>query len=427
MPLFGQTYISGGSDVCLSTISRNPAGNYTVHYMKTGPYSGKILFGFTIFNNTTSSFTALPIVNYNVNDVSVVGNTIFICGEDSLSNGFYGVCKRGNGFFPPYYVRIYRLYNSNIDNITSVRRIRVFCDGADTNVLLIGNYLNKEQGFSKSAIVHIKNNSVCTVSYGMEEHFDDVDILDNFVVTVARKGRGGLLHEPHYMRVLKKSAFSLYDSLFNHYYSWSRRESTSRILLQKINGDSLVSVYQTDNHGFFFNTYTVSSNGTLQMYNYTKVAPSGNNVKVGDVSYNTSNRTLSIIHNSDTIGFMSCFDCTSFPALNYNNSYTVQFGLPFVSDKDTLLSLAPYLPNGFYATGVKNNKMIFWKTPNGCSDSVYFDAGTFNSRMGRGLEPTVKTTLGIHQVSFQVTTSRLQFEANCSPVNPTQGWLNNKE
>ena len=417
MPVFGQTYISTGPDVCLSTISRNPTGSYPVHYMKTGPYSGKIMFNFTNVNGVYS-FKTLPITNYNVNDLTVVGNTIFFCGEDSLSTGFYGVCKRGSGVNPPYYIRIYKLYNADVDYITSVQRIRVFCDGADTNVLLIGNYLHKVQNFNKSAIVHIKNNSVCTVSYGSVEHFDDVEVLDDYVVAVARKGGGGLRHEPHYMRVLNKSGISLYDTLFNYYYGWDRRESTSRILLQKTNGDSLVSVYHTDNCGYYFNTYAVNSNGILQLYNYTKVDPAGVHIKVSDVSYNSSNRTLSIVHNSDRIGYASHFNCTSFPVVSYSNSYSTEFVTPIVCNKDTLFSVAPMLPNGFYATGIKNNKMLFWKMPNGCDDIVQFNTGTTNSQINSSLGPTIKTSLGIHQTSFQLTVGGKPFTENCYGIVP---------
>ena len=427
MPIFGQTYVSTGSDVCLSTISRNPTGSYPVHYMKTGPYSGKIMFSFTYMNNIYS-FKTLPITNYNVNDISVVGNTIYFCGEDSLSHGFYGVCKRGSGVNPPYYIRIYKLYNADVDYITSVQRIRVFCDGADTNVLLIGNYLHKVQNFNKSAIVHIKNNSVCTVSYGSVEHFDDVEVLDDYVVAVARKGGGGLRHEPHYMRVLNKSSFSLYDTLFDYYYGWDRRESTSRILLQKTNGDSLVSVYHTDNYGYYFNTYAVNSNGILQLYNYTKVDPAGYHVKVSDVSYNSSNRTLSIVHNSDTIGYASHFSCSSFPAVSYVNSYSTQFDLIISGgNKDTLLSVAPMSSNGLYVTGIKNNKMLFWKMPNGCDDIVQFNTGTTNSQINSSLGPTIKTSLGIHQTSFQLTVGGKPFTENCSVIVPFPVPLDDKE
>lgn len=408
MPVFGQTDISTGSDVCLSAISRYQTGGFhPVHYMKTGPYSGNLIVSYNY-----PTVIALPVLHRNINDICVVGNTIFFCGEDTSGNGYYAVCE-GVGLNPSIFnARYFKLYNLNEEYITSAQRIRVFCEGSDTNVLLIGNYLNKVQNFNKSAIIHIKNDTACTVSYGSVEHFDDVEILDDYVVTVARKGIGGPLHEPHYMRVLNKSSFSLYDTLFNYYYGWDRRESISRILLQKTVENGLVSVYHTDNYGYFFNTYTVNSAGILQLYNYTNVVPQDYPLKVCDVSYNTSSSTLSIAHNSDTMGYVSLFGCSLFPTVSNTNSYKLSF--PNMNDRDTLTSITRKSPSGFYISGIKNNKMLLWMMPHRCEVSDTPHVSTRESQINRKLGSTVKTPLEIHRSSTMLLVTYPSFTRICT-------------
>lgn len=413
MPLFGQTYISGGSDVCLSTISRNPAGNYTVHYMKTGPYSGKILFGFTILNNTTSSFTALPITNYNVNDITVVGNKVFFCGEDNSGIGFYGTWKKGAGFNAPYYFKIFKLYNTSSEYVTDVQRIKVFCEGTDTNVLLIGKYLNSVGNLSRNSIIHIRNNSTCTLAYSSVEHFDDVEIVDDYVVTVARKGEGEHPYESQYLRVLNKTSFSLYEALFNYYYGWDRTETTNRVLLEKTGSNDLVSVFQRENN-YYFNTYTVSNTGILQLYNCTRVTPPSPLVNISDVSYNPYSGMLAIVNNSDTVGYTSLFSCSSFPTVSYTNSFKMShLSTP---NSDTLLSVARLSSAGFYVTGINGNKMVLWKMPYGCELSVQCSTSVTESQISRAWGPTEKKTIGIHQLSFQSSANSKQFSTDCHVV-----------
>ena len=412
MPLFGQTYISTGSDVCLSTISRNPTGSYPVHYVKTGPYSGKIMFNFVYMNNIYS-FKTLPITNYNVNDLTVVGNLVFFCGEDNSGLGFYGVCKKGTGINPPYYFRIFRLYNSTSEYVTDVQRIKVFCEGTDTNVLLIGRYFNNTGNISKNSIIHVKNHLTCTLAYSSVEHYDDVEVLDDYVVTVARKGEGEHPYEPQYLRVLNKSAFSLSDALFDYYYGWGKPETTDRVLLQKTGTNSLVSVFQRENE-YYFNTYTVNS-GTLQLYNCTQVNPPAQFTNVGDVSYNPSNNVLSIVHNSDTVGYTSLFNCSYYPTVNYINTYKADYLSQ--NNKDTLTSVARMSSAGFYVTGIKNSKMALWKMPNGCEYSVQCTTSVTESQINKAWGPTVKKTIDTHKVSFSASTVGFPFQEKCMTIS----------
>lgn len=425
MPLFGQTYSSTGTDVCLSTISRNPTGNYPVHYMKTGQYSGRMLFNFTTDTYGMHFFKYIPINGYNVRDLTVVGNTVFFCGEDTTGIGFYGVWKRGTGIIPSHYFRIFKLYNTNTELVIDVQRIRVFCSGTDTNVLLIGKYCDETlPPIKKNALIHIKNNSTANLSYSNLGYFDDVEVLDNHVVTIMRKENFDHLHEPYYLHILNKTNFSLYDTLFNHFYSWIPQEAEGRILLQKVGGSEFVSVYRFG-HDFYYNTYTISSNGVLQFYSYTKVRPPYTFTRISDIAFNASDSTLAVAYNLDTVGIVSLFNCTQFPSVSYIDSYKSDFQSPI--DNDTLLSIAPLSSAGFWVTGIRNNKMALWRMLNGCENTVQCGTTVTESRMHSSVESPARIVIGLHQVSFDSFAGDYYFSEECVPLPPFPGGAGEKE
>lgn len=413
MSVSGQTYVSTGSDTCIATISRNPAGNSIAHYMKTGPYSGKILVS-PVAQSGGISFRAIPVTNYNISDITILGDTVFFCGDDTAGIGFYGWCKKQSGMYPmnpPYDFNIYRLYSGDSIRVTDVSRIRVFRSGSDLNVLLVAKCY--EKGIIKSSIVHIKNNLTCKAAYG-GEHFDDVEILDDYVVAVGRKSGNDNQYQTHHMRVLNKNAFSLNDFLFMYYYCWDVRPALGRMLVQKIRGNGAVSVYRgTD--GFYFNTLTVNG-GILQLHRYYMAHTPEYFIGVSDVEYNNVDSTLLIVHNEDTIGIASKYDCSSFPTATYVSSYKADFR--YMGYRDTLLSVAKMSSSGFYVTGIKNKKMALWEMPNGCEGYVFYNNYTAESQINRSRSFIRTTPVGVHCNSFVVIPNEEGFVKKCYTLSP---------
>ncbi|MCR4811190.1 MAG: hypothetical protein K5867_01150, partial [Bacteroidales bacterium] len=197
---------------------------------------------------------------------------------------------------------------------------------------------------TKKSIFHVKNNSTCTLAWGEVEAFDDVEILDNYVVTVERKADRFPNNYGQYMRVLNKTSFSLYDNLFDFYYDWDQRTTTAPVQLQAVGDNRFVSVYPYDT-AYYFNAYSVSS-GNISLHKYYTV-PTGIQPTIGDVAYNSYDKTLAILLNIDTMGTAMFYNCTSYPTITLTTSKYPKIGSANPPYETRLLSLTNYSSSGF--------------------------------------------------------------------------------
>ena len=413
MPAFGQTYVGNASN-CIGTITRsNDDGTKRIHYVKNGQLSGDFFSDFTP-GSPESGFTCHSITGYDITDFVVFNDTVYICGEDANGVGFYGWTSAPNTLNASWTFHIYKLYNNSSTFINQLLRIRVFRSGSDLNVLLIGMY--KQSGTnSYSSIIHVKNNDTCTLAYQNDDCFYDIAILNDYVVTIEEKG-GIRNHNGHQMRVLYKSSFSLYDGLFDYYHAWGQVQSVGRLWFQAADGNNLVSVYR-DERGYYFNAYSVSS-GFLIFHKYYTVLTSSMPT-IGDVAYNSHNKTLAILHNIDTVGTATFYNCTSFPTITLSSSeYPALYNFPNPDPQTKLLSVTkrPSSSN-FVVTGICQNKPVFWNTTY-CGEPREIPLTSANSSIERLLWSTIRTTMNTHYSTFTSLSSSCRVTNDCEALAP---------
>ena len=409
VPAFGQTYVGNASN-CIGTITRsNDAGGKRMHYIKTGSTSGYFALGFSLGNNPTCG--SHNITGYTINDFTVLNDTIYFCGDDANGVGFYG-WARAYGLSWTYH--IYKIYNSTTFTSSNISRIKVFRSGQDLNVLLIGTYRGSIFASYRS-IFHIKNNDTCTVAYGDVEYFEDIAVLDDYVVAIARKKTRDYPHEPHYLRVLNKNSFTLNDTLFDYYHYWNPGiESVGNVRLQAMGLNNLVSVYCKDT-AYYINTYSVNSNGVLSQHNYYTIA-TNTLPTIGDVAYSSTNKTLAVLHNIDTMGTAMFYDCTSFPNITLSSSIYpfVDFISPTDLVQTKLLSVTKSPSSYFVITGIYGNKPVFWKTLESfCHLERQMSVASTETYNSRAYGETHRTTMNIHYSSSPDVYEIKQLERKC--------------
>ena len=394
----GQIYIKNAYSDGLITRS-DDAGNHRMHYTKTGPTTGNFLFNLTPSGNDFQ-FSSYPVSGYNINDFTIFNDTVYVCGEDENGIGFYG-WSGDTGTVWTFH--IYKLYSSPSTFVTKVNRIRVFRSGPNLNVLLIGVY-KPGNGLSYGSIIHAKDNTVCTLAYQNDDFFDDVAILDDYVVTIERKGGKDYGHQ---MRVLNKTPFSLSDTLFNNYYAWGQIQSIGRMLLQATDSNRLVSVYR-NGAGLYFNVFSVNGSGTLLLHNYHTIVP-GVMPDIGDVAYNGYSKTLAILHNINTGGTASLFDCTLFPNITPSSSIHPDFA-------GTELLSVTKLPSSsdFVISGVQQNQTVFWNTTSSnCRININIPDTSASADMDNYLWPVMRTTMEMVYQTYKAPVTDYDVRINC--------------
>lgn len=394
---YAQNYVyidTNTNDFSIGTITRYYGSNSPIHYMKTSDRTGKFL----IFWNQILGYRTFPFSGYNVTDFTVLGDTAYICGEEPDGKGFYAWVDLAVNQFD-WQFHIYSLYNSGA-YITDLRRIRVFKINNKPQILLIGNYVN--QNTNIPAVVHVKNQNECQVAYTGGEYFDDIVVLDNYIVTVARKGYDNPTNSPHFLRVLHKNNFTLSDTLFHKSYDWQRRSAKDRILLQDIVYNKFVSVYHMD-AALYVNTFEVGVSGILQCHRYHTM-PAVITDPIRDVEYNSYDATLMVIHSSDSVGIASKFRYTPADTLSWIWSRHPDMSNYCAGCYPLLMSTAKMSSNTNMVSGILHNKMVIWKTNNECVIPERYDLSNkatfiqYRITMPVILEPFIlpDTTLNSH-------------------------------
>ncbi len=396
MPAFGQIYMSSnGNNTAIITRSDDASGN-RMHYVKTGATAGVFLHSLTLGGNSPY-FGGHSVSGYNINDFTIFNDTVYFCGEDTSGIGFYGWTS-ATGF--NWTLNIKKLYSSGLATSYDMSRIKVFRSGSDLNVLLIGTY---QQNGSRPfrSLFHIKNNNTCTVAYGDVEYFEDIALLDDYVVTIERKKSMKYDHAPRYLRVLGRNSFTLYDPLFDFYYfNYGEIESVGDVRLQTTGSNRLVAVYCRDS-AYYINTYTVNFSGILSLHRYYSIATTSLPT-IGDLAYNSTDNTLVVLHNVGTAGTAMLFNCSSFPLLSLTGSY-----IPYLTDSHSpllpvqtrLLSVTRKPSSGYVITGLYGGKSVFWNAQNsGCQFSVLKTATSTVSS-------AVKSRGATHRVSLEMVSS----------------------
>lgn len=397
MPVFGQIYT--GTSICKGSITRSDAvSGDCMHYVKTGSTSGYFMSEL-VDDNLFSYGNLHPISGYDINDFVIFNDTVYICGVDENGIGFYGWTDAPSTLNANWIFVIYKLYDNADIFITNVNRIKVFRSGNDLNVLLVGTYRQSDSN-SYGTIIHAKNNSVCTLAYQYGDSFNDVAILEDYVVTIEEKGDCRYPHNGHQMRVLNKNQFSLYDTLFDYYSDWGQRQSFGRIRLQATDNNNFVSIYR-DEWGYYFNTFSVNI-GSIVFYKYYTVATSAL-PNIGEVAYNSNTKTLAILHNIDTIGTVAFYDCSSFPNITLSSSSYPRIYDQGNQDRQTKLLSVTESPLSAYfvLSGICQNYPIIWKTASQiCISQRQLSLTAAEASIERLYWATNRINMAIHQNTY---------------------------
>ena len=392
---FAQNGIFIDSNVtCINTITRYKYnGTNAVHYVKTSDSTGHFLYNFSGGKAPIGNFYKIPITGYNITDFTVIRDTIYMCGVKVNGRGFCGWMKLGPS---PVSVtlHLYHLWNDT-SFVTDPRRIQVFNSMGGTQMVLVGNYFNPSDPNGNPAIVHIKKNvtSQFYVAYLPGEHFDDVTVLDDYVVTVARKGYNDPVNASQIMRVLPKMVFNLNSNIFKKCYTMKAHSADSRVLLQHLDNNNLVAVYQ-DDEGYYINSHWVDNSGYLHINQYLNVNTALKSIY--DVSYNSTDTSLMVLHGKDFFNIASRFGCSLYPSISWIESYYPnEFG--YCSGCPILLkSLSRMGTSKFMVSGIIGNDFMIWNTNGNCNISQYLSTTTTSSNTGYYEKRVVVDTIGMN-------------------------------
>ncbi|MBQ3580640.1 MAG: hypothetical protein II975_06610 [Bacteroidales bacterium] len=408
---FAQNGIYIDTNACIGTITRyKPTGNVPIHYAKIDDRHGKFLFNFQTIQGfpTLYNFKEVHINGYNITDFTVVRDTVYMCGTDTNGRGIYGWMR----FFSPTSCQLH-VYTLQDDSsfVTNLRRIRVFRTWRYLDVILVGDYINGNSQVNISSIIHVRNNSQCKVAYKGGEPIDDVEVLDNYVVTVARKGDTNLASAPHFMRVILRSGFSLNNTTFHNLYNWSRKGADGRILLQHVGGDSLVSVYHSTSiiiPEININTYSINGSGIMQLHKYYTVP--GSRDRVDDVAFNGNDTSLMILQRR----VVSRFKWSSFPNLSWTESLYPDMSNYGPGGTVRLMSLSKTSSSEYMASGVVNNQFVVWRTNRDCDITHDYSAVPTSSSMSYYTVAPVVVSLGINATTKTIPINTIYVEEVCS-------------
>lgn len=378
----------------IRTITRSRNTGYNLmYYVKTSDTTGKFLFNFqpSQLPPFLPQYTEIPISGYDVTDFIVTHDTVYMCGNEAHGRGFYGWMKLGPSP-SSVQLKIYNLYDDT-SYIVNPRRIYVFHILNRPMVALIGDYFGPSTLTNTPAVIRIGVNDInYNVAFRLGEHFDDVVVLDNYIVTVARKGYNNPTGASQYMRVVQKSGFNLNNTLFKRCYEISPHSANSRILLQHLGGDNLVSVYQ-DGAEFYVNSLSVNSSGILQFNQYYIVDTVVDNIY--DVAYNATDSSLMIIHSKQYNSTASRFRCNP-TGISWIESYR-----PHISGyRATIMSMARTITTRFMVSGILDNFFMVWNTNGNCNDPQYISVTSDSLVMPYRVTETTRRKIGFNSLTL---------------------------
>lgn len=376
LPAFAQNGIFVDNNVnCINTITRNTRiGDTIIHYVKTSDSTGYFLYGFSRGKAPVGNFNKIPIAGYDITDFTITNDTIFMCGVKTNGRGFYGYIKFGSAVGS---VQLdVTLLCDDTSLVTNPRRIRVFNNNHGPQVVLIADCFNQDHPSGIPAVVQMGlNSNQLTVAYSSDEYFDDVELLDDNVVTVARKGLNNPTNAALYLRVSPRSSSSIFNNIFNRCFTSKTGTSDSRILLQHLVNNDIVAVYQ-NNTGYYVNRYWVDNSGYLQIAQHITVSVQVD--KINDVAYNPADKSLMVLHGINLNHTASRFSCYPYPTISSDSLYN-----PAVPGIALLMSLSRIGTSKFLVSGIVSNGFMVWNTTNnGCDIKQYFPATSISPSIG---------------------------------------------
>ena len=309
---------------------------------------------------STTFYHILTLNGFNVTDFVVFHDSVFFTGDNHHDIGFYAYFSL-NAMLSGTVDITYR-YLSSIDyQFTGMSCIKAFVELGSTNVMLIGN--RKHNGYMERCLFNVSNDSiVSSYLHDDNEYFDDVEILDDYIVSVARKG-GDEKPDPVMMRFFVRNVTTpplMYNTFKNHIQHEKNNYALGRVRLQRYSGMDCGVLFKNADWNlailsFVANAYPVSP---LNVINTIQVdtAYTLNRMKIDtliDVGYSALDSRL----------FALC-DSVNGPYLNVVAKYTggasiSEIGIlkiPFKSH-----SVSGFNTTGFYVSGKNSTLAACWQ------------------------------------------------------------------
>ena len=338
--------------------------NHYVQQTITQQWSGKhviygqenALSGFFIVEDplSTINYYKLKIDGYVVRDFVVLNDNVFFTGDDHHGDGFYAYFSL-NAATSGVVNITYRHLLDNDYQFTGMRCLKAFTQGNETYVVLIGTRVRN--GAVQQCLFNVKN-SDNTSNYLFDgiEHFDDVEILDDYIVSAARKGGDDEL-DPVVLRFFERDSLPYWGLLGDTmYHDKDNFYAMGRVRLQKYNGDNCGLLFKnkfSECSIFSFEVYPYVL-GITNVINTSHLYNNNNNSNIRidtllDIGFNQSNSRLFAL--CDTIGstklnLVSKF--TGSASLSSNGAYVIPFIAQSVADLGTA---------GFYISSIKSGEL----------------------------------------------------------------------
>lgn len=364
---------------CINTITRNTAiGDTIIHYVKTSDSTGHFLYNFSQGKPPLGHFKKIPITGYDITDFTIVNDTIYMCGIKTNKRGFYGWIKFGSATGTVQMNGLHLCDDTSF--VTNPRRIRVFHNNHGNLVFLVADCSNRDYPSGIPVIAQIRNGSDLSVAYTSDEYFDDFEVLDDYVVSVARKGLNNPTKASLYMRTAEKPTFLINDFLFKYCHTAKVNPADSRVLLQQLKSNVFVAVYQ-NNSGYYIDRHYVDNFVHIQIDQHITVSASVD--KIDDVSYNRADKSLMVLYNRNQNYMASRINFSSYPLVSADLLYYPAVSGYCSGCPALLMSLSRIGVSKFLVSGVLNNDFLLWNTNNsGCNISQSFTISPTSSSMG---------------------------------------------
>ena len=310
-----------------------------------------------------SSVPCVAIVNRNVKDFIVLGDTVYFTGTLSSGTGYYGWFSLNDVInYSPLSPGLIKYKRFNINSTYRFRDmdcIKAYFYQGIRYILLIGNRITMATGEVSRCLFEDKTytGASCTYATGGGDYFDDIVILNDYVVSVARKGDGSMQHTPIYIRRYNKSN-SITDFNLIRLYDWSVIEAVGRIRAQETGNNRFSIAYGWEGNGYVVSCFRIPVSTLIldKIYRTQNITAQCN---IKDVGYRSGDSTLLVMHGQT--GTYSAF-VTEWPRTMFPNTFATSLVRREIQPQG--FSVTKDGLNRFAASILKNNNLHLLRVSN---------------------------------------------------------------
>ena len=324
-------------------------GNKQVIYGQDNRWSGFFIVSEPLSNTI---YTKMKIDGFVVRDFVVYNDSVFFTGDDHHDNGFYAYFSL-NALLSGTINVTYRYLNSQEEDFFGMCCIKAFTEQGSTNVMLIGD--RKRNGHIKRCLFNVSNDSIISSYIHSDiEHFDDVEIFDDYVVSVARKWDNDRPSPTMVRFFLRNSTPTLmYHSFRDTIHFCNNQYAIGRVRIQKYYDTVWGILYKNNSSYLAISTlktlpYPVTATNVINSIwvQYDRSHSIDTLLDVGFNPYDSRLMALCDLHNGPQVNFMAKYNGGT--DVSDNNIFEIPFFAHSISD---------FYTGGFYVSGIRNDKL----------------------------------------------------------------------